>query len=281
MAASSPHAGRAGLEIRSSPGLPSIELHAGTAVTHSHPTHWHDEYFVTAITRGEGVFHFRGQAHRAPAGTLMLVAPGEIHSHASRPGGRSFRSLHAGNALIAGLAPELSRLRSAGIADARFVRKFLSLHRLRERDGSLLRKEARLLAFFVALAGRLPSAPVRGLPGPERAAVRRAQEHLDDSCSSRVSLRELAAVAGLSPFHLHRLFRIQIGMPPHEYHLRRRLVRARGLLGSGQPVAEVAAATGFADQSHLTRHFKRLVGVPPAEYARRSKNVQDAGAGPL
>ena len=112
MSSLSPQSGEHGLAIRPSPGLPSVELHTGTAVTHSHPPHWHDEYFVTAITGGEGVFHFQGQAHRAAAGTMMIVVPGEIHSHLSGPGGRSFRSLHAGHDLIAGLAPELPRLRS-------------------------------------------------------------------------------------------------------------------------------------------------------------------------
>lgn len=277
MAVSSPTPDRTGLEIRPSPGLPAIELHVGAAVTHSHPAHWHDEYFVTAITEGEGVFRFRGQAHRVPAGTMMLVVPGEIHAHVSGPAGRSFRSLHAVRALVAGLAPELPPLRSTPIAEAGLVARFLSLHRLLEGDGSLLRKETRLLTFFVELAGRSRSSPAERLPGPERAAVRRAQELLDDSGSSRVTLRELAEAAGLSPFHLHRLFRTQVGLPPHEYHLRRRLVRARELLGSGQPIADVAAETGFADQSHLTRHFKRLLGMPPAVYAR-SKNVQDAGA---
>lgn len=38
---------------------------------------------------------------------------------------------------------------------------------------------------------------------------------------------------------------------------------------AGQPIAEAAAATGFADQSHLHRHFQRSLGVTPGEYRRR------------
>jgi AraC-like DNA-binding protein len=110
---------------------------------------------------------------------------------------------------------------------------------------------------------------------PERMAVRRARERLEEPDASHLSLRELAAVAGMSPFHFHRLFRAQIGLPPHAYQLRRRLLRARALLCAGQPAAHVAAATGFSDQSHFTRHFKRLLGITPSAYARRSKNVQD------
>ena len=175
------------LEISRAPGLPSVELHAGTAFAHSYPGHWHDEFFVTAITEGEGVFGYRGTEHRATRGTLVFVVPGEVHSHGSGRGGRSFRSLHAGNPLVTGLAPELPQmagpagLRSFAITDATLLGEFLLLHRLLEEDGSALRKESRLLAFFVKLVGRVPDVlPPETASGQERAAVRQR----DDSSTS-------------------------------------------------------------------------------------------------
>ncbi len=42
------------------------------------------------------------------------------------------------------------------------------------------------------------------------------------------------------------------------------------------PLAEVAYATGFADQSHFTHRFRRVIGLPPGQYARERKNLQDA-----
>ena len=58
------------------------------------------------------------------------------------------------------------------------------------------------------------------------------------------------------------------------------MMRARELLTSDQfvSIADVATATGFADQSHLTRHFKRVLGMAPAAYSRRAgrKNGQNA-----
>jgi AraC-like DNA-binding protein len=272
------HSATVHLDVGIAPGLPAIELHAGRAFAHSHPPHWHDEYFVSAITGGEGRFRFRGDEHPAPAGTVVLIVPGEVHAHTSGRRGRSFRSMHAGRGLVEGLVPELTPgMRSHALADARVLRRFLSLHRVLESPVSVILKESRLAAFFLELSGRVPTTITRRPPAPERAAVRRAREYLEETCSPRVSLRDLASLSGLSPFHFHRIFRAQVGMPPHEYQLRRRLVRARELLGRGQSVADVAAETGFADQSHLTRHFKRLLGLPPADYARR-KNVQDSGA---
>jgi AraC-like DNA-binding protein len=82
------------------------------------------------------------------------------------------------------------------------------------------------------------------------------------------SLAELSAVARLSPFHLLRLFRAGVGLPPHQYLMSLRVERSKELLGRGAPIAEVAARTGFADQSHLTRCFKRLAGVTPGRFDR-------------
>jgi AraC-like DNA-binding protein len=38
------------------------------------------------------------------------------------------------------------------------------------------------------------------------------------------------------------------------------------MIGNGESIAEVAAATGFADQSHLTRHFKKAFGIAPGAW---------------
>ena len=259
-------------------GLPELELHVGTGFQHSYPRHWHDGLYVGAITAGSAAFPIRGTRHPAGPGALAVLAPGEVHGHEACGGGRSFRTLHADAAFVAALAPGLERaLRSFVVFDVELVRSFLAVHRILERSRDLLRRESRLAGFLGELSGRTQAGDAENPPTrTERAAVARAKDRLDESSSERVSLRELASLAGMSPFHFHRVFLRQIGLPPHEYLIRRRLVEARARLRRGEPAAAVAAATGFADQSHLTRHFKRLVGLPPAAYAGRSKNVQDA-----
>ncbi|WP_164019748.1 helix-turn-helix transcriptional regulator [Pyxidicoccus trucidator] len=81
-----------------------------------------------------------------------------------------------------------------------------------------------------------------------------------------MSLRELAAAARLSPWHLVRAFRDQLGQTPQVYLRSLRVREAQRQLVAGLPLAEVALACGFADQSHLTKQFTRTLGITPGDY---------------
>jgi AraC-like DNA-binding protein len=78
----------------------------------------------------------------------------------------------------------------------------------------------------------------------------------------------LAAEAGLSRYQFLRAFTRLTGLPPHAYLLQRRVQHARQLVRRGLPLADVAAASGFADQSHMTRCFVRSLGLTPGTFAR-------------
>jgi AraC family transcriptional regulator len=97
-----------------------------------------------------------------------------------------------------------------------------------------------------------------------RAVVEYVEEHLDAS----PSLEQLAEVAGLSLYYFARQFKRATGLPPHQYVILRRVERARQLLQTecDLSLAEVAAHTGFSDQSQFSHHFKRLVGVTPRQF---------------
>ena len=63
------------------------------------------------------------------------------------------------------------------------------------------------------------------------------------------------------------------GSPPHQDVLAHRVERAKQLLqGDGDlSLGQVAARTGFSDQSHFSHHFKRLVGVTPGRFRMRTR----------
>lgn len=120
---------------------------------------------------------------------------------------------------------------------------------------------ATLRAIHLPETRRLPSERLR----PEIDHVLRL---LEERFDQPVTLDELRSEVGLSKFHLLRLFREQLGTPPHAYQLQVRISHAREMLHEGATAAEVALRCGFADQAHFTRCFKRMVGYSPAAFAR-------------
>ncbi|NUB23900.1 helix-turn-helix domain-containing protein [Azospirillum brasilense] len=85
-------------------------------------------------------------------------------------------------------------------------------------------------------------------------------------CDAWDSVGEEARRAGMSREGYTRRFRKHHGVPPQAFALQERLNEARLLLRAGEPIAAVAADTGFTDQSHLGRCFRRAFGVTPGRY---------------
>lgn len=71
---------------------------------------------------------------------------------------------------------------------------------------------------------------------------------------------------GVSERHLRNLFVDGIGLPPKQF-ARIDRVRTVAALAGRSRLAELAAETGFYDQSHMTAEFRSLMGVPPAAFA--------------
>jgi transcriptional regulator GlxA family with amidase domain len=100
-------------------------------------------------------------------------------------------------------------------------------------------------------------------------AVRRIREYVEANIEFKIELVDLAAIANLSRCHFAHAFKQSLGCTPHRYVMSQRLERARQLLGeSALPIAEIALATGFADQSHLSRSFRASFGMSPRAYRR-------------
>jgi AraC family transcriptional regulator len=121
----------------------------------------------------------------------------------------------------------------------------------------------------LALAAHLlrAYAPVCGPRKEARLSRRRLSRVLDyahTNLANDLSLDELAKIAGVSPSHLKTLFKQTVGIPVHQYVIRRRVEYAAELLQRGDaPLADVALQAGFANQSHMARCMKRLIGVTP------------------
>lgn len=109
-----------------------------------------------------------------------------------------------------------------------------------------------------------------GAVGP---SVRIAEvvRYLDRHYAEPCSLRDLAAMAGLSRFHFLRLFRAATGVSPHQHIIALRLRAAADRLRStAEPVTLIALDVGFNDLSHFNLLFRRSFGVAPRQWRLHS-----------
>ncbi|GFK93073.1 Multiple antibiotic resistance protein MarA [Fundidesulfovibrio magnetotacticus] len=267
------------------PDLDGLECLHATYVEHRFATHAHEEFVIGVIQSGAQGVRYRGGNLVMPERTTCVMNPQEPHTgHAAMEQGWSYRVVYPHPRVLAAVASDLA----GRLVDAPFfpdlvhhdpvvTRRLLALHAALDSGCSTpLARQGLLASALAALITRhgAPRAAVRRF-APHRHGVDRARQLLHACPERAVSLEELAAVAGLSPWHFARSFTAQVGMPPHVYQLGRRIGLAKRLLAAGEPIAQVAAVAGFADQSHLTNRFKSVVGITPGAFRQKSKNLQD------
>jgi AraC family transcriptional regulator len=114
----------------------------------------------------------------------------------------------------------------------------------------------------------------RTMPGGglSRGKLRLVLSYIEDNLNEELPLSSIASVAGISVSHLKALFRQSVGIPVHQYVIRRRVERAALLLRrSSLPISQIALETGFSHQSHLAMHMRRILGVAPGDIAKLSE----------
>lgn len=122
--------------------------------------------------------------------------------------------------------------------------------------------------------------PARPTGGLSARAQRVIKEFLyqQESQGQKVSLQELADLAGISRFHFTRAFKVSFGVPPHKYLLNLRLRKAADLLRATRlPITDIALSVGFSCSSEFARAFKEATDYTPREF--RQGNRQPGGVG--
>jgi AraC-like DNA-binding protein len=246
-----------------------IELYRAHIVRHAFEPHTHEAYGLGAIESGVERFRYRGSDHLAPPDSLVMMNPDVLHTgRAETEGGWRYRMAYVDPDLAAEVTGESGwwfddAVRHDPTRARRISARLDALWQAREPlafDSQL----AALLDEFRDHA-RVPRRH-RAEATPRFAPV---LDYLRAHLAERLSLEQLAAVAGLSPFHFLRRFRDHYDVTPQQMLMALRLHQAKRRLAQGAAPARVAAETGLADQAHLTRAFARRYGVTPARYRRQ------------
>lgn len=236
----------------------------------SFPAHSHEHVCIGIVRHGEHDCRYGGRRYTVAQGDLMLVNPGEVHD--GRPSGWSGRrytmlevdaeELRAiGRMALGAQSVELPR---AVVRDPRATAAMVAWIDTLGAADPRAERDASAVLFGALFEGveRRPSASVAS-----ELAVRAAQRMREGAVDGD-GIGELAAEIGASRYALIRAFKRTFGLSPEDVRRQLRLERARTLLGGTRTLAEIAIASGFADQSHMTREFRRIVGISPAAYRR-------------
>lgn len=257
---------------------------------HSFPRHSHEEYGIgVMLSGGQLSASGRGQVTAGPD-DVITVNPGEVHDGIPLSGrSRRWAMFYLTPDLITDVRVGLDGNRAEVEFEAPVLQQpalcsgLKSLQRLLVDEGphtSAQRLEEGLLHVLSMVI--CPAAPNR-LSWPSD-GLRRVKDMIDDDPTGNPSLQSLALEAGLTRFQTLRAFARATGFTPHAYIMQRRFDLARRGLATAAPLAEVAAASGYADQSHMNREFNRRLGVTPLAYRnaiRPCNSIQDGGAQPM
>ena len=91
-------------------------------------------------------------------------------------------------------------------------------------------------------------------------------EKLVNNPENPFSIDNMSNMVCISSYYLVHRFKEKMGLSPHQFQIQSRIRKAKLLLEDGMNVVDVAANTGFCDQSHFDKCFKKLVGIRPNEY---------------
>ncbi|MGE4340969.1 MAG: GlxA family transcriptional regulator [Pigmentiphaga sp.] len=133
-----------------------------------------------------------------------------------------------------------------------------------------LKVASQLVMYFKRPGGQAQFSRREAPAAANRSALQELQRWVAAHPAQSHDVQSLAARIGVSPRHLSRLFRDEVGVTPASWVEAARVSAARLLLEEGNLAPkQVAGACGFSSVDTLRRAFMRVVGVTPAEYRKQ------------
>ncbi len=256
-----------------------------------YPLHHHAYYEALYFLSGSIIYAIEGKQYRLDEGTLLLVAPYELHQPCDWPGERYERITFSFDGSLPGKL-SAAGYRLSGCLDTSLpgytnvfrlegerrkeMRELLSAL-LAESGGQAYGKElaerALITQFFLLLCRASQSgAYAAALQTPAARLVQEIAAYLENHCAEHITLEKLEKKFYVSRYQLSRDFVRIVGCPPHRYLMQKRLVNAQRLLAEGIPPQQAARQCGFEDYSNFYRKFRAVCGTGPRGYRERIRS---------
>ncbi len=259
-------------------GLPEIEF-----LSHRDPSnysvHIHEGFNIDYLQSGLLSYRIGIRSFLVHPGNFVWVNQHAVHGARSLSKNVFIKSLFLSESFVQDLASDRKSMDlnfEPLVRDVNLGTQIALIHGLSRICSDALEIETRLVEVLSAFLLAFSDFDLLKQLSGEHQAVHAIKEYLLDHYAENVSLGRLASLVQLNRSYLVRVFKTHVGLPPYSYLTQIRVAKARNLLLAGMPLAEVAAAVGFSDQSHLTRFFKRSTGTTPRRFTiSNGQNVKE------
>jgi AraC-like DNA-binding protein len=243
---------------------------------------------ICFLERGEQTYRVGGMLHRLRGNDQFFTLPGELHDTAGLPQERGIlywlilklepaRNFLGLSESVAGrLKRELCRMPTRHFRAhpdcARILREITGLmaDSGNRREGQTALRQISLQALLLRYLTLTIEASRRGVHGAASPLMQRLLHYIEGHLNDPVEVPRLAQVARLSESRCKARFKREIGVPPAEFWLRKKIERAVLLLKT-RSVTEVAHELGFSSSQYFATAFKRYTLATPSQFLARSK----------
>lgn len=233
-------------------------------------------YTIHFIFDGCGFFHIHGQDYLLKKGDTFLIPPNQAHNYrnsSSEPLGLLWAEFSGGTCrelfapLIGNHCYVLANLAAEQLAES--LATLLTLLT----SESLPDPYQISVQTYAVLVELLRIADTSPTPDPVP-YVSEALTYIHTHFTQPFQISELASTLHISPAHLSRLFRKQVGMSPLKYlHMKRIEYACLLLRTTSMSVNEIASATGIYDSPCFCRMFRTICGCTPVEYRCKNSKI--------
>lgn len=257
---------------------------------HAHPPRdWHRHngmIEICLLEKGRQVYVVRGEEHMLEGGDVFIVYPDEVHGSGAYPEKGVLYWM------LLRLPPKSSTLLSLPAAEWKLMlepllqlrpRKFKSVPQLKQsldkiisiyQDESdplrIINIKNLMLRFLLDTLNCAKNPSERSISEPIYGVLTYIDKHIENE---GLQLDSLASLIGLSLSRFKARFKKEVGTPPAEYLMRRKVDRATQLLLSNNlSVTEISTKLGFSSSQYFATVYKRFTGQIPSDVRRAAKD---------
>lgn len=252
-----------------------IEAYCFEGVMQKFPPHFHEYYVFGFIEKGQRHLVCKGTEYVINPGDILIFNPYDTHSCEQIDDKHlDYRALNINSSVIKKIVLDIQDKVSLPYFQQNVLRHEKIAHILKELHMDILeqnkdfKKEELFLELLETLLTVNSNINIQPAYNEVSADIQMICEYLENNYTKLIRLDTLSQMIHRNKYQLLRIFTKEKGITPYHYLETIRVNQAKSFLEKEIKPIEVAALTGFSDQSHFTKSFKKRIGLTPKQYMK-------------